>query len=476
MKLKELLVALTDFQVFGEEDTEIKGIFDDSREVKKGGLFVAITGLTVDGHDYIPSAISKGARVVVGEKNPKKDWLKKITYVKAPSTRAAMGLIASNWYKNPSFKLKVIGVTGTDGKTTTSTLIWWILKTARKRVGLVTSVSAKIGLKEYDTGFHVTSPDPIPLQSFLAKMKRARCEYAVLEVTSHGLDQERVAGVKFDVGVLTNITHEHLDYHKTYENYLSTKAKLFKNVRRAILNREDESFERIKVLISNRVGILAYDLKTLDGTIREAVYEKFAQEYNRLNATAAILVAYEFGVMDKEIVAALKSFPGVPGRMEEVKNSKGFRIIVDFAHTPNALENVLVALRKELKTNARLIAVFGCAGERDVRKRSLMGEISTRLADTSVFTAEDPRSEKVGEIIKQMLSQTRKGSKVYKIPERGEAISFAIQKLAKKGDIVVICGKGHEKSMAYDGVEYPWSDQVAVKVALKGGVEKIKRK
>ncbi|MGB6882342.1 MAG: UDP-N-acetylmuramoyl-L-alanyl-D-glutamate--2,6-diaminopimelate ligase [Microgenomates group bacterium] len=492
--LVKLLDGLKDYELFGRKGLLITGISDDSRKVKKGSLFIAIKGLNVDAHKYIPEAISSGAVVVVGEKKPFKSWLDKITYVKVPGSRQALGLLASAWHNYPSKKLKIIGVTGTDGKTTTANIIYWVLNKSGKKTGLVSTVSAKVGRLEYDTGLHVTNPEPIQLQKFLSEMVKKNCEYAVLEVTSHGLDQERVAGIDFAIAVLTNITHEHIDYHKTYARYLKTKAILFKKSKTAILNKEDLSYKRIKKLLDPKTKLLSYSSKTLKGNIKKAVDKRFPEPYNKFNAAASVAVAQELGIKDLKIIKAIRTFPKIPGRMEEIKNNKGVKIFVDFAHTPNALKNALQALKDSKKKGTRLIAVFGCAGERDIEKRSIMPRISSRLADISVFTAEDPRSEKINHILDEMAKtaiaeraiefsskdpsniQNRNKNFFVRVPERGEAIAFAIQKLAKKEDIVVIYGKGHEKSMAYNGIEYPWSDHKAVKIALRGGVKKIERK
>lgn len=470
MRISKLLekIPKTSFKIYGKKNEEVSSITDNSKEVEKGSLFVAIKGGHLDGHDFIAEAVFRGAVVVVGEKEPDNKILDSVTYVKVADTRQMLSFIASAWYGNPSEKLKIIGVTGTDGKTTTANLIYWILKTAGKKVGLISTVSAKIGEKEYDTGFHVTNPEPIPLQKFLRLMVDKDCQWVVLEVTSHGLDQKRVAGIKFEVGVLTNITHEHLDYHKSLQNYIKAKSKLFTSSKVSVLNKDDDSFERVIKVINGSSKIVPYGYLSLKGKVKGAVQARFPEEYNQVNAAAAVTVAKILGIDEKYIVQSIKVFPRVPGRMEEIKNDKEIRIIIDFAHTPNALNQVLSTLKKQKSAGSRLIAVFGCAGERDTAKRPMMGEISARLADFSVFTAEDPRSEDASKIISQMTDGVKrvKGAKFYKIPERGEAISFAIQKIAEKGDIVVICGKGHEKSMAYGKREYPWSDHEAVRRSL----------
>jgi len=430
---------------------------------------VAVAGLTVDGHQFIPEAISRGVTIVVGEKKPRKAWLDKVTYIKVPNSRQALGLLASAWYGHPSKKLKVIGVTGTDGKTTTATFIYWILKEARKKVGLISTVSAKIGEKEFETGLHVTSPEPLKLQEFLAKMVEEKCEYVVLEVTSHGLDQERVAGIKFDIGVLTNITHEHLDYHKSWQAYRRAKAKLFEGVSLAILNKDDKSFDYISRFVPKKRKIVSYALKeAADLNLEDVVLSgksKLLAEYNLANALAAVSVTRELGVSEKDIKAALSSFKLPTGRLEKINEGQDFDVYIDFAHTPNALEKVLSHFKK--KTKGKLITVFGSAGERDKEKRFLMGEIAARLADVSIFTAEDPRTEDIHKILDQIAQGAKKAGGVFIcIPLRGEAIVYGLS-IARKGDIVVIAGKGHEKSMSYDGVEHPWSDQIITRDALR---------
>jgi len=503
--LKKVLGKLESI-IIGPSDVSLKGITQDSKKVKKGFLFVAVRGQKFDGHDFIDEAINRGAKVVVAEKEPERNWLKSISYIKVDNSRKALGEIASNWFGNPSKKLKLIGVTGTDGKTTTASLIYHILKTAGFKVGLISTVSAMIGGKEYETGLHVTSPDPTSLQKLLAEMVKVNCKYAVLEVTSHALDQERVSGVIFDVGVLTNITHEHLDYHKTWLKYRDTKAKLFRKVKVAVLNKDDVLlFEDIRCEAPSDAEVMSYGIKEKSsdyfganikikdsGTEFDIIAEdksfsiktKLFGDYNVSNILAACSVARGFDIPWIRIIKAVSTFSAPSGRLEEIKNRLGFKIFIDFAHTPNSLQEVLSLLRKLKK--GRLIAVFGCAGERDAEKRSMMGEISGKLSDISVFTAEDPRSESIEKIIEQMANGAIKAEAkeitlgeieklnnaktekhlFIRIHERGEAITLALHKLAKKGDIIVIAGKGHERSMAYDGTEHPWSDYVAVNNAL----------
>lgn len=385
------------------------------------------------------------------------------------------------FYGYPARKLKVIGVTGTDGKTTTVNLIYQILKAAGKKVSVISTVGAVIGQRKIETGLHTTTPDPFLLQRFLREAVERGSKYMVLEVSSHGLDQYRVLGCNFYIGVLTNITHEHLDYHKTFKNYLEAKAKLFKSSKIAVLNRNDTSFDKLVRIIKfskGNIRILEYPNSRLLPKLRKAILERFTEPYNFLNSEAAIKVAQELGISEVDIVKGIKAFPGVPGRMEEITNKRGFRVIVDFAHTPNGLEKVLKVLKNQKRKQGNLISVFGCAGERDIEKRPMMGKISSGLADISVFTAEDPRHEDVNKIIDEIVvgagrsnveeislqnfdkSIHRSGKHLFvRVPDRKEAIALAVQKLAKKGDIVVICGKGPEKSLAIGDKEYPWSDK-----------------
>ncbi len=432
-------------------------ITDDSRKVRKGSLFVAIKGEHTDANKFIPDAIKKGAMAIVSEKEPEKEWLKKVEYIQVKDAREKLSSLASEFYGNPSKKLKVIGVTGTDGKTTTSHMIYEILKKAGKKVGLISSISAP--------GLHVTSPEPLELQKLLAKMVKEGLEYVVLETTSHGIAQSRVEGIKYDIAVLTNITHEHLDYHKTFESYRDTKLKLFLSAKTSILNKDDKSYSYFNKRIKGEK--ITYPLD-------EEVHTNLPGSYNLQNAHAAAAVGRKLGISWKVIHAALANMKPPKGRLEKITNEKGINIFIDFAHTPNALREVLTLLNKQ-KTG-KLIVVFGCAGERDHKKRPMMAKIATDIADISVFTAEDPRSEKIENILSHMEKGVEnRNSKYHKVTERGEAITYAITKLAQKGDTVVITGKAHEKSMAYNGVEYPWSDFKAVKLALNGKILEIKR-
>lgn len=376
-------------------------------------------------------------------------------------------VLANLYYRFPSRKLKVIGVTGTDGKTTTCHLIYHILKSAEKKVSLISTIYAKIGKEEFDTGLHTTTPNPFLVQKLLKKAVDQKDEYFVLETTSHALDQNRVFGVNFMIGVLTNVTHEHLDYHLTYEKYLKTKLKLLKMAKIAVVNQEDQSFKIIKIIKNLNLKIKSYHSKL-------KILENFPNltKYNKQNYAAAYSVCKILGLSDEVILKGMKSFNLPKGRLDLVYDKK-FKVIIDFAHTPNAFLVLLPEIRKNfLKKSGRLIHVFGSAGLRDFLKRPLMGEISAQYSDIIILTEEDYRTENVNEIIRQIergINQSKIKNpklKVYKIPNRQEAINQAV-KLAKVNDVIVITGKSHEKSLCRGKIEQPWDEYQAVKKALK---------
>lgn len=379
-------------------------------------------------------------------------------------------LLAILAFRYPARQLTVIGVTGTDGKTTTVNLIYHILITSGKKVSLISSVNALIDKKEYETGFHVTTPNPWALQKYLRQAVNKGCQFMVLEATSHGLDQHRLLGANFVVGVVTNVTHEHLDYHKTYQNYLKAKAKLFQAVKLAVLNQDDKSFDYLKSIVPKKTKLITYGLKKGDFTPQTFKFKtSLPGEYNQYNCLAAIAVTSCLGLSNKMTKKGISSFEPIKGRLEEIDEGQDFKVFIDFAHTPNALESVLKFLKQ--KKEEKLIAVFGCAGERDKAKRPVMGEISVRLTDITVLTTEDSRTEDVNEIIAQIARGCKKaggieGKTFFKVPGRAEAIKFAFKK-AQKGDIVILCGKGHEKSMCFGKTEYPWSDQKEARQALR---------
>lgn len=492
MKLSKLLTALSSKEVHGPVDVEIEGLAHDSRQVRLGDLFVAIEGLSVDGHDFIPEALRRGAVAVVGEQETNVSC----PYVLVPDSRQALAYLAAAFHGYPARRLRVIGVTGTDGKTTTVELTRSILAAAGHKTGMIGTVEALIGDEHRPTGLHVTTPDAIQVQGYLAQMVEVGTEYAVLETTSHGLTQHRVTACDFDVAVLTNITHEHLDYHKTYESYREAKARLFRSLtssfrkpntpKTSILNADDPSFEYLRQIPAERH--LAYGLeRPADVTARDIVHTPTATtftavtpngefavrtalpgSFNVYNILAAIAVGVSQGVPFEAMQEGIQAMRGVPGRMERIDLGQDFTVIVDFAHTPNGLQQVLKTVRA--MTDGRVIIVFGSAGLRDVTKRPVMGEIAGKLADRIVITAEDPRTEDLNTIIAQIATGCeragrREGEDYWRIGDRREAIEFAVR-MARAGDLVIVTGKGHEQSMCFGTTEYPWDDREVVREAL----------
>jgi len=408
--------------------------------------------------------------------------------------------IVRNGY--PARDLKVIGVTGTDGKTTTCHLLYELLRSEYPGVAMISTVAAYVGGKAINTGFHVTTPNAQQMQALLKRIKKGGNKYVIIESTSHGLDQHRLLGCNFWMGVLTNVTHEHLDYHKTFEAYLKAKGKLFRGSKIYILNKDDKSFSYFNSLANQKSKVLSYSTdgkatcfasgisKSGEGTefiinLEDKsikVRTRFQGKYNISNILAAVSAARECGVSWESVKKVLNRPIYVPGRMEEVKSGKPFKMVVDFAHTPNALEKALSVLKIELKEGGKLIVVFGCAGERDKQKRPMMGKVAAMLADLSIITAEDPRHESLDMIISKIADGAKRGgagevelSEVgnfikkhvfVRIPDREKAIALALS-LARKNDVVAICGKGHEQSMAIGDKEVAWSDTDTVRRLLE---------
>jgi len=476
----------------------INGIALDSRQVKPGNLFVALTGGSTDGHKYITSAVQQGAIAIVGTQ-PAADLTLDVPYLQVADARVALAWISAAFYNFPARKLTVIGVTGTDGKTTTSNLLYQILKHAGIRVGMVSTVNAVIGETEIDTGFHVTTPEAPDVQHYLAQMVAAGLTHVVLETTSHGLAQERVTACEFDIGVVTNITHEHLDYHGSYAAYRAAKARLYDhllatvekpqgNPRLAVLNHDDRSYDFLHDYVQTvqlsygfdpqanvRAEGLRYDPQAMyftavfhDGQ-KVMVTSHLVGRYNASNILAAMTAAVSgLGLTPQQAAEGVAQLGQIPGRMERISVGQDFTAIVDFAHTPNALQVTLETARE--MTAGRVIAVFGSAGLRDREKRRLMAEVSTRLADITILTAEDPRTESLDAILAEMAKAATaqggvEGQSFWRVPDRREAIRIAI-KLAQPGDLVLALGKGHEQSMCFGITEYPWDDRTAMRAAL----------
>jgi UDP-N-acetylmuramoyl-L-alanyl-D-glutamate--2,6-diaminopimelate ligase len=479
----------------GLPELAVTGITEDSRKIVAGNIFVAIQGGSLDGHRYIPQAVAQGAAAVVGTQPITVDGA---AYIQVEDARQALGLLSAAFYGHPSHGMTLIGVTGTDGKTTTSNMIYQILLAAGLPAGVISTVNAVIGSEEIDTGFHVTTPTAPEIQRFLARMSVGGLSHVVLETTSHGLAQHRVTGCEFDIGVLTNITHEHLNEHGSFESYLDAKASLFTGLSErpdkasgveplAVLNRDDPSFETLsqrvtvrKVSYSLQPGAdlwaeqIEHSPNGLHFTARGPWFSipvdcSIMGLFNVSNCLAAIAATVIGLRIDPEAArSGIANLGGVPGRMEQINMGQPFIAIVDFAHTPNALRQALLAARQ--MTAGRVLAVFGSAGLRDVEKRRLMAEVSAELADVSILTAEDPRTEPLEGILADMAAGAHsrgavEGQSFIRVADRGEALRQAV-KMARPGDLVIACGKGHEQSMCFGTQEYPWDDRVGMRAAL----------
>lgn len=380
-----------------------------------------------------------------------------------------VAVLANLIYWFPGKKLTVIGVTGTDGKTTTVSLIYHILKESDEKVSMITSIGAKIRDKKFDTGYHVTTPGSFYLQRVLRQAVQARNKYFVLEVTSHAIDQYRIWGIPFKIGVITNITSEHLDYHKTYDNYLKTKEKLIRTAEIAVVNQDDSSYNRLRESVVNKLtnNWISYGLSQESDVNPETFPikdHKLIGEFNKYNILAAIAVCRILGISDEKIAKGIKTFVMPIGRLDFVYE-KDFKVVIDFAHTANAFQRVLSSIRPYV--NGKIIHVFGSAGERDSLKRPLLGEISSNFSDIIILTSEDPRSEDANNIIEEIkLGIKNEKTEVITIPDRKEAIAAAVQ-MAGKNDLVIITGKAQEKSMNFGKGEEPWDEYEAVKEALE---------
>ena len=505
ISLTDLIRALPRAKVRGDTGVAVSAITFDSRQVGPGALFVAYRGVTQDGHRFIPQALANGAVAIVAEKQLTGV---DVPLVIVPDGREALAHLSAAWHGYPSRKLTMVGVTGTDGKTTTCNLIHSILTAAGRKSGLVTTVNAVMGERIMDTGLHTTTPDAPDVQRYLAEMVTAEMDSAVLEVTSHGLQQHRVTACDFDVAVVTNVTHEHLDIHGSLKGYQKAKAMLFQHLaasarkpgvpKVAVLNADDDSYRYLSRIPADRqlaygiesrckagTDVIASDVRPsvadsrfkvrLDsGQAVQAAEVEFelrtmlVGEFNMYNILAATSAALALRVPVQAIQQGVWDVKGVIGRMERMDEGQDFMVLIDFAHTPNSLERALETART--LTQGRVIVVFGCAGLRDVEKRSWMGEIAGHLADVSILTAEDPRTESLEAILDEMIQGIERagaveGQSYFRVPDRAEAIQFAVD-LAEPGDLVIACGKGHERSMCYDTVEMPWNEHEALRSAL----------
>ena len=474
MKLNELLKNITPIKIIGNDDVEITGVNIDSRRIKAGHLFVAMKGTQVDGHQFIGKAIELGAISVLCEDLP--EVLQKgITYVQVESTEDAVGKVATLFYGDPSHKLKLVGVTGTNGKTTIATLLYNMFRKFGHKVGLLSTVCNYIDDVEVPADH--TTPDPIELNELLAKMVEAGCEYAFMECSSHAIHQKRIGGLKFAGGLFTNLTRDHLDYHKTFENYRNAKKAFFDGLPKdafAITNADDKNG---MIMVQNtKATVKTYSIRTLAdfrARILECHFEgmyleidgrevgvQFIGKFNVSNLLAVYGAAIMLGKKPEDVLLVLSTLHSVNGRLEPIHSPEGFTAIVDYAHTPDALANVLNAIHEVLDGKGHVITVCGAGGNRDKGKRPLMAQEAVRQSDKVIITSDNPRFEEPQDIINDMLAglNEQQMRKVISIVDRKEAIRTACM-MAQKGDVVLVAGKGHETYQEIKGVKHHFDDK-----------------
>ncbi|MDQ3460769.1 MAG: UDP-N-acetylmuramoyl-L-alanyl-D-glutamate--2,6-diaminopimelate ligase [Deinococcota bacterium] len=493
MRLRELIREALGLNAEGLPDPLVRGVAQDSRRIEPGFVFVARRGAWQDGHTFIPEALRRGAIAIVGAADEAErralDWPGLIPYLQVEDDKGALARLAAAFHGRPAERLTVVGVTGTDGKTTTATMLHWLLSAAYP-CGLLSTAGCKIAEEAVKLPGHFTTPEAPEVQGLLARFLDAGCLYAVLESSSHGFAQRRLDEVSYDIGVLTNLSPEHLDYHGSFAAYRDAKAELFRRARRAVLNADDPSLayfasqaeEVIRYAVDGgeaewralevraAAGRLEWRLvvETAEGRLEAPARLPMIGRYNVHNALAALAGAHALGLDLHLLVDRLASFPGVPGRMQVVQ-TEPFAVVVDFAHTAPALEKALAVLRAGAK---RLIVVVGAAGERDPGKRAPLGEAAARCADFALFTEEDHRSESLELILARLAEGARgaggeEGRTFLRVPDRREAIRQAVG-MAREGDVVLLAGKGHEDSLERSGEVLEWDEVEEARRALAG--------
>ena len=482
MKLKELLKDIPVVAVVGSEDIEITGVNIDSRRIKEGHLFVAMKGTQVDGHKFVPKAVELGAKAVLCEDMPEQK-AEGVTYVQVESTEDAVGKVATTFHGNPSTKLKLVGVTGTNGKTTIATLLYNMFTKMGHKCGLLSTVCNYI-VDEAIPADH-TTPDPIELNALLDRMVQAGCEYAFMECSSHAIAQKRIGGLTFAGGIFTNLTRDHLDYHKTFENYRNAKKAFFDSLPKtafAITNADDKNG---MVMVQNtKATVKTYSTRSVaDFKARiiechfEGMYLEMAGhevgvqvigKFNVSNLLAVYGAAVMLGKSPEDVLVVMSTLHSVSGRLEPIHSPEGYTAVVDYAHTPDALENVLNAIHEVLDGKGHVITVCGAGGNRDKGKRPLMAQEAVKQSDKVIITSDNPRFEEPQDIINDMLAglNAQQMKKVISIVDRREAIRTACM-MAQKGDVILIAGKGHENYQEVKGVKHHFDDHEVVKECFK---------
>ncbi len=481
MKLNELLKKIQPVDIIGSTDKEIAGVCIDSRQTEQGYLFMAMRGTQTDGHTYIPAAIGKGAVAVLCEELPQ-ELAGDVTYIRVKDSEEAVGLVATTFYGDPTDKMELVGVTGTNGKTTVATLLYHTFRYFGYKVGLISTVCNYIDDQPVPTEH--TTPDPITLNRLLGQMADAGCKYAFMEVSSHSIAQKRISGLRFAGGIFTNLTRDHLDYHKTVENYLRAKKKFFDDLPKtafSLVNLDDKN--GLVMTQNTRSKVYTYSLRSLadfKGKVLESHFEgmlldfnnrelavHFIGRFNAYNLLAVFGAAVLLGKREEDVLIALSTLHPVAGRFDAVRSPQGYTAIVDYAHTPDALANVLNAIHGVLEGRGKVITVVGAGGNRDKGKRPLMAQEAARQSDRLIITSDNPRFEEPQDIMNDMLAGLSKEDlqKTLAIADRREAIRTACM-LAQKGDVVLVAGKGHEDYQEIKGVKHHFDDKEEVKKAF----------
>lgn len=482
MKLTDLLKAIQPIKIIGDTEKEITGVNIDSRLIKEGHLFMAMRGTQADGHAYISSAIAKGATAILCEELPDKIE-KEIPYIVVNDSEETVGKIATTFYGNPTSRMKLVGVTGTNGKTTIATLLYNMFRAFGHKVGLVSTVCNYIDDEPIPTEH--TTPDPVTLNELLGKMADAGCEYAFMEVSSHSIAQKRISGLKYVGGIFTNLTRDHLDYHKTVENYLRAKKKFFDDMPKNAFSLTNLDDKNGKVMVQNtKSKIYTYSLTSLSdfkGRVLESHFEgmlldfnnhevavPFVGKFNASNLLAVFGAAVLLGKEEEEVLRVLSTLHPVSGRFEAIRSSKRYTAIVDYAHTPDALANVLKAIHGVLEGRGKVITVFGAGGNRDKGKRPLMAKEAAKGSDKIIVTSDNPRFEDPQAIINDVLAGLTDDDmkKTINIEDRREAIRTACM-LAQPDDVILVAGKGHEDYQEIKGVKHHFDDHEVVREAMK---------
>ncbi|MCG8574277.1 MAG: UDP-N-acetylmuramoyl-L-alanyl-D-glutamate--2,6-diaminopimelate ligase [Flavobacteriales bacterium] len=480
--LQNILYKVALISVHGELDVEIKSVEFDSRQVQQDAVFVAVKGEQVDGHNYISQAIASGATCIVCENLPN-EMAENITFIQVRNSAEALALIAANFYGNPSAELSLVGITGTNGKTTTTTLLHSLLMDMGYKVGLLSTVVNKIGDREIPATH--TTPNPVALNQLLREMVDEGCTHCFMEVSSHAIHQSRVAGLQFNIAGFTNISHDHLDYHKTFKEYIYAKKKFFDDLSSSAVAIVNADSPNGRVMVQNTAAsvktfalktVADYKVKILENTFsglvlkvnNQDLWTKLVGDFNAYNLILVYAIAIELGFDEMEILTGISKLKSVEGRFEYLTSDTKVIAIIDYAHTPDALKNVLSTIQSVRTRNEQLITVVGCGGDRDKAKRPVMAGISAEFSDKVILTSDNPRSENPDTIIDEMKAgiPAEKSGRAMAITNREEAIKVACS-LAQPGDILLVAGKGHEKYQEIMGERFPFDDFETVKKTLK---------